>query len=223
MLQESPMSTRILVFAIAAAFAAVAHAGSGPDIDKVNGGITLQAGQAGGHLETVNGSIHLGDNARADDVDTVNGSIELGDSVEVKSLQTVNGAVQVGQRSTVRGSVEAVNGAITIERGANVDSEVSNVNGRITVESAHVGGRISTVQGDVEIGADSRVDGGILVERPSGFSWGRNKNPRIVIGPNAVIGGSLVFKRDVDLYVSKSAKVGSIEGATPNLFDGATP
>lgn len=217
------MQTRILVFAIVAAFAVSAHAGSGRDIDKVNGEIRLDAGETGGDLETVNGSIRLGDNARAEEVDTVNGSIDLGQSVEVKSLQTVNGAVEIGERSTVRGEVEAVNGAISVGRGATVDKDVSNVNGRIEVVSAHVGGRISTVQGDIDIGADSRVDGGILVERPSGLSWSRNRNPRVVIGPNTVIGGKLEFKRDVDLYVSKSAKIGTIEGATPVTFEGSKP
>ena len=34
------------------------------------------------------------------------------------------------------------------------------------------GGDIETVAGDIEIGADSRIDGGLLVEKPSGWSWG---------------------------------------------------
>lgn len=217
------MRIRPLVLALTVAVASIAHAATGPDIDKVNGSIRLEAGQLGGDLQTVNGSIYLADNAKADSVDTVNGEIELSAGTEASSLETVNGSITVGERSQVRESVEAVNGAIKIERGATVNGAVSNVNGRISIESAHVGGGLSTVQGDIEIGAGSRVDGGIVVERPSGLNWGRNRNPRVVVGPDAVVGGKLVFKREVDLYVSKSARVGSIEGATPKSFDGATP
>ena len=47
--------------------------------------------------------------------------------------------------------------------------------------------------------------------------------PRVVIGPRAVIGGSMVFQREVELHVSESAKVGTIEGATPRMFAGDTP
>jgi len=217
------MQIRTLAFALTVTFASLAQAATGPDIDKVNGAIRLETGQLGGDLQTVNGSIHLADNAKADSVSTVNGSIELGSSTEAASLETVNGEITVGDRGQIRKDVEAVNGAITIERGATVGGNISNVNGRIGIASAHVAGSLSTVQGDIEIGAGSRVDGGILVERPSGISWGRNRNPRIVIGPSATVGGTLVFKRDVDLYVSSSAKVGTIEGATAKSFDGATP
>jgi hypothetical protein len=49
------------------------------------------------------------------------------------------------------------------------------------------------------------VDGGILVEKSnSWFSWSNSKPPRVVIGPRAVIGGSMVFQREVELHVSES-------------------
>lgn len=219
------MTMRTLAFALSIALSAgAAFAGStGPDIDKVNGSIRVDEGQLAGDLETVNGSIHLASHAKADSADTVNGSIELGDDAEIDSAETVNGAVSLGQRARIRHDVESVNGAITLERGADVGGKVSNVNGRIRTESARIGGDIETVAGDIEIGADSRIDGGILVEKPSGWSWGKQKNPRVVIGPNAVVRGRLVFRRDVDLYVSTSAKIGAVEGATAKSFSGATP
>ncbi|MCQ4167515.1 hypothetical protein [Tahibacter harae] len=219
------MSMRTLAFAVCIALSATAaQAGStGPDIDKVNGSIRLEEGQLGGDLETVNGSIYLGNHAKADSADTVNGSIELGDDTEARSLETVNGAISLGQRARVSGDIESVNGAITLERGADVKGKLSNVNGRIRTESARVGGDIETVAGDIDIGADSRIDGGILVEKPSGWSWGKQKNPRVVIGPNAVVTGRLVFHRDVDLFISDSAKVGAIEGATARRFSGSSP
>jgi len=219
------MSMRTLALAVCIALSATAaQAGStGPDIDKVNGSIRLDEGQLAGDLETVNGSIHLANHAKVDSADTVNGSIELCYDTEVRALETVNGAISLGQRARVHGDIESVNGAITLERGADVNGKVSNVNGRIRTESAHVGGDIETVAGDIEIGADSRIDGGILVDKPSGWSWGKQKNPRVVIGPNAVVTGRLEFRRDVELFVSESAKVGPIDGATAKRFSGNNP
>lgn len=219
------MNLRTLAIAVCFALSATAvQAGStGPDIDKVNGSIRVDEGQAAGDLETVNGSIRLGNHVRADDAETVNGEIAVGDDVEVSSLSTVNGGIGIGQRSRVRGEVESVNGSITLEKGADVGGKVSNVNGRIATEGARIGGDIETVAGDIEIGRDSRVDGGILVEKPSGWNWGKSKNPRVVIGPNAVVTGRLEFRRDVDLYISDSARTGTIEGATAKRFSGATP
>ncbi len=141
----------------------------------------------------------------------------------VDSVETVNGGIELGQGAHVARTVEAVNGHIALAHGADVAGKASNVNGRISLDAAHVGGGIETVSGDVEIGANSRVEGGLLVEQPHGWSWGKSKNPRIVIGPHAVVEGTLEFRRDVDLYVSDSAKVGTITGATANKFTGDHP
>ena len=195
----------------------------GIDVDKVNGSIHIENGQQAGELSTVNGSIRVESGGSAEKVSTVNGGIELGDNVSVDSVETVNGGIELGQGARVARTVEAVNGHIALAHGADIAGKASNVNGRITLDAAHIGGGIETVSGDVEIGANSRVEGGVLVEKPHGFSWGKSKNPRIVIGPHAVVDGTLDFRRDVDLYVSDTAKVGTITGATANKFTGDHP
>jgi len=211
---------------LAAALSLVLASGAfarGIDVDKVNGSIHIENGQQAGELSTVNGSIRVESGATAEKVSTVNGGIELGDNVTVDSVETVNGGIELGQGARVARTIEAVNGHIQLAQGADVAGKASNVNGRIELDAAHVGGGIETVSGDVEIGASSRVEGGLLVEKPHGFSWGKNKNPRIVIGPHAVVDGTLEFRRDVDLYVSDTAKVGTITGARANTFSGDHP
>ena len=42
-------------------------------------------------------------------------------------------------------------------------------------------------------------------------------------GGHAVVQGKMTFKREVDLYVSDSATIGAIEGATPTKFSGDQP
>jgi hypothetical protein len=68
----------------------------------------------------------------------------------------------------------------------------------------------------------SRVEGGIRVEKPSGFSFNNNE-PVIIIGPGAVVQGELRFERKVTLYVSDKATVGTVIGATPIRFSGESP
>ncbi|MEO7064372.1 MAG: hypothetical protein ABI082_11460 [Dokdonella sp.] len=195
----------------------------GIDVDKVNGSIRIESGQQAGNLSTVNGSIRIADGASAAKVSTVNGGIDLGEHANVDSLDTVNGSLRLGAGAKVATTISAVNGSVTLGKGADVSGHVSNVNGRYTLDAAHIGGGIETVGGDIEIGADSRVEGGIVVNKPHGWSWNQPRKPRIVIGPRAVVIGTLEFRRDVDLLVSDSAKVGTVVGATAQKFSGDQP
>jgi hypothetical protein len=57
------------------------------------------------------------------------------------------------------------------------------------------------------------VRGGIWVEKPHGIHFGRQRIPRIVIGPDATVQGTLRFDREVELFVHPSAKIGPVAGA----------
>lgn len=201
-------------------------AGRAPSIDKVNGGITAEAGQIYGDLSTVNGGITLGRGTHSRDVETVNGGIEAADEVNSGDVSTVNGGIRFGRQARIDGKLETVNGGIFTDRGSLVRGGISTVNGGIGIVGTDVGGRIETVNGDISVGADSHVKGGIKVEKQHGNlgGWfGKPKIPRIVIGPNAVVEGPLVFEREVKLYVHASARIGSVSGATAVRYAGATP
>ena len=220
---------RTLLFTVLLAAAGVAQAHDEQrirDIDKVNGSITAEAGQFYGDLSTVNGGIDLQRGAKVEDVETVNGGIEAGDEVVARSVSTVNGGIRFGQRAQVGGDVETVNGGIFFDRGSNVRRGVSTVNGGIGLVDTDLGGGIETVNGDITVGVGSHVKGGIRVEKPTG-NWGlrmgKPKVPRIVIGPNAVVEGNLVFEREVTLHVHQSARIGNVSGATAQRYSTATP
>lgn len=224
---------RTLLFTVLLATAGIAQAHDHPggdergrSIDKVNGGITAQAGQSYGDLSTVNGGIDLERGAKAEDVETVNGGIEAEDDVSARSVSTVNGGIRFGERARIDGDVETVNGGIFIDRGGNVRSGVATVNGAIGLVDTDLGGGIETVNGDITVGVGSHVKGGIRVEKPNGnwgVRWGKPKVPRIVIGPDAVVDGDLVFERDVTLYVHQSARIGNVSGATAQRYNTPTP
>lgn len=205
-----------------------AEHGQAQDIDKVNSSITAEAGQTYGDLSTVNGSIKIEENARIEDAETVNGSIRAKDDIQAQSLSTVNGSIHVGERARIDGKIETVNGGIFVDRGGKVARGIETVNGAIGIVATELGGDIETVNGDITVGVSSRVKGGIKVEKPNNNSWiglriGKQKIPRVVIGPNAVVEGPLVFEREVKLYVHSSASIGTLRGATAMRFDGPTP
>ena len=195
------------------------------DISKVNGSVQIDAGQHAGDVSSVNGSVRVGDGAVVQEASTVNGSVDLGAQAHASELGTVNGAIRLATGSQVNGKVEAVNGAITLAQGAQVQGHLSNVNGGITLDAAHVAGGLETVSGDITVGAGSHVEGGILVEKPNNgwVHWGNDRKPVIVIGPHAVVQGTLDFRRDVVLKVSDSAQIGTVKGATVERFHGDAP
>jgi hypothetical protein len=190
------------------------------EISKVNGSVTAEAGQTYGDLETVNGSIHIAAGATADEVSTVNGAIEVADKARLQSLETVNGGIKLGTGVQVQGGIETVNGSVFVDRGGVVGKGVSTVNGGIGLVATRLGGDINTVNGDVTVGVSSHVKGGIKVEKnKSMLPIKLGRDPRIIIGPKAVVEGPLVFERPVTLYVHRSAKTGPITGATAKTFD----
>jgi len=160
--------------------------------------------------------------------------ISLGAHARAESLESVGGSITLRRESRVSGHVETGRGEILLEPGSEVAGKLSNNSGTIRIDRARVGGLVSTTDGDIYVGADSRLDGGILVHRRdvAGLSFfdlklgvpiGRSTPPRVVIGPGAKVAGTLRFKRKVELLVSESATIGPVEGATPVLFATAEP
>lgn len=212
------MTPRALSVFVACLLAAPAVAQT--NVEKVNGGITVDAGETMGSLETVNGSIRIGARAVTRSVETVNGGIKVGAHARTGALEAVNGSIRVEEGVQVSGDVETVNGSVFIGRGGRVAGGVETVNGAIGLVDADLTAGIATVNGDVTVGAGSHVRGGIHYEKS--HSWinytpknARKKpNPRVIVGPNAVVEGPLVFERKVDLYIHSTARTGAITGAT---------
>ena len=193
--------------------------GASENISRINGSIEVEPGRQAGDVETVNGSITIGSVARVREVETVNGSVRLEARAEAQAVQTVNGGVTVGEEAVVRDEVSAVNGKVTLQRAARVEGRVENVNGALRLEGATVSAGLGTVNGDVFVGAGSQLDGGIEIEKPSGWSWSKSDRPRVTIESGATVNGTLRFEREVDLYVGAGAVVGPIEGVEPRRHE----
>lgn len=213
----------MVTFLVASVVPALAVANS--DTSKVMGGIDIADGQHTGDVSTVNGGIHIGENATVGHANTVNGGVHLGAHSTAAELVTVNGGIHLDAGARVSGAVHTVNGGVHIDNGGDVTGDLSNVNGGIQIRAAHVGGNIETVNGEVDIGPNAHIDGGLHVQKNSNslFHFGTQSLPRVVIEPGTVIRGPLRFDRKVDLYVSDRATIGPVEGATPIKFSGDHP
>ncbi|GAB3730665.1 hypothetical protein GCM10028862_10190 [Luteimonas pelagia] len=215
--------TRTALALAAALLVAATPAFAQTDVDKVNGSIEAAAGQAYGSLTTVNGSIRIEAGATVQDAETVNGSIRIADDASVGSAETVNGGIRLGENVTVRGDLTTVNGGIFVGGHGRVGDDIETVNGAIGLVRTELAGAIATVNGDITVGVGSHVRGGITVEKPSN-NWlpitiGKQRIPRVVIGPDARVDGPLRFEREVKLYVHTSARIGQVTGATPVAYD----
>ena len=114
---------------------------------------------------------------------------------------------------------EGVAAQVLVKLGA----DLNTVNGKILIYQSKITGRVSTVNGDITVGSGSHIHGGILVDKTSGISWGKQKTPRILIGPNAIVMGELIFKRPVELLVHSTAKIGKVIGANVQTYTDKPP
>jgi predicted acyltransferase (DUF342 family) len=192
----------------------------------INGSLHVSAGKPGGEVSTINGSIRADDNATLSGGHTVNGNISLGQHAAATSLTSVNGGILLAEGATVSATVTTVNGTLALRPGSEVGGRLANVNGTIIIAGATVKGGIATVNGNIDIGANSHIQGGVVVHKPStGFFhwWSDSDKPRVVVGPGAVVEGPLKFERAVRLYVSDTATIGPVTGATAVKFSGEQP
>ncbi len=201
---------------------------SSGSISRVNANIIVAGGEHTGDLSTVNGSIKIGTHAQVGKATTVNGSIRIGAGATATSLTTVNGSIHVAAQAKVMGRIMAVNGSIRLAPKTLVTGQVANVNGAIVLDGAHVGGSLETSEGNITLENTALVDGNLNVKVSHGWfiSWFSSffrKTPRVVIGPGCTVRGTLHFERPVELYISRQAKVGPIEGAKAMYFTGASP
>jgi DUF4097 and DUF4098 domain-containing protein YvlB len=214
----------LAALAMLAALSGCGGSHDGDESHKINGSIDVPAGKPPGAVATVNGSIHIDDDAAITSASTVNGGVKLGDHGTASSLTTVNGSITLGRGAHVSGDVSSVNGALKLGDGADITGALSNVNGEIALTGAHVGGGIKTVNGGMNIGGASRVEGGIVVEKSTGWLIHIfHIVPRIVIGPGATVQGDLRFERTVKLFVSDKATIGTVTGTAPIPFTGDAP
>jgi DUF4097 and DUF4098 domain-containing protein YvlB len=185
----------------------------------INGRIAVGAGAVvEGDLRSVNGRIEIGSDARVRDLNTVNGSLRLADGATATSVIGVNARLDLGERVEVAGDVATVNGAINVGGSSVLHRHVIAVNGDILLRGVRVAGAVRNQLGDLRLLDGTQVEGDVVLEMPdhSGEAW----TSTVVIGVGVQVRGTLRAERPIKLYIHPTAKVASVEGATPQSYQG---
>ena len=225
MIRKFIVTTLALGAALALAWSATpgAVAAHESSTTRVLGSVDVEPGEHTGDVSTVNGGVHIGTDAVVGHAHTVNGGVHMGSRATAAELSTVNGGIKVDDGAHVTGDIHTINGSLHIDRGAEVLGAAGNINGSIHVDGAHVGGSVTTTNGDIDLGPDAHIDGNVVVKEDHGWHNGFNRYPHVVIGPGSVVKGELRFERKVVLYVSDRATIGTVHGAEVLKFSGDHP
>jgi len=133
----------------------------------------------------------------------------------------VNSAVRLGKNVLIGSDIAVANGGLRTAPGTRIHGSVSIVNGDMSLCGTVVSGHLSFVNGTLWLADSSTVQGDITAKQPNGSD--NNPPPVVVIGPHAIVGGSIIFERPGQLYVSDSAVIHGVQGATATKFSGAAP
>lgn len=175
---------------------------NGP-ISSLNAAIAIAAGaQVIGDLTTSSGAISVGDGGIiTGSIRTiVAGAIALDANAKViGNLSTASDAIAIGANAKVTGMIDISGvGALTIGAGAEVVGNSTVAYGAISVDAgAHITGNLATLEGAVNIGADSTIDGSASTTVAGAVNVGAGakvtvqiytvKNDAISLGAGAII------------------------------------
>jgi UDP-3-O-[3-hydroxymyristoyl] glucosamine N-acyltransferase len=161
--------------------------------------------------------VHIGSNAAIDGARTVAGDIEIDDGAATRSLRSVAGDIRIGERVRIDGNVSTVAGDIHIGAGAHVSGRVTSIAGDVDLDGCRIGDRVRITKGSLHTSGATALPGGILVRHAR--STDDDNIPTIDIGSGTDVARIEVEPdTEVDLRISRSARVGKITGATPTYY-----
>lgn len=166
---------------------------------------------------SVAGSVHIGRDAAIHDAKTVAGAIHVDDGASTQSLSSVAGEIHIGERATVQGDVSTVAGDIRIDAGTRVTGSLSSTAGAIELNACRVDGAVRVTKGSIDTRGATLLPGGIVVRHA--HSVGDERPTQIDIGPGTDV-ASIDAEPDteVDLRVSRAARVGKVTGVTATYY-----
>ncbi len=188
---------------------------------RVNRGVHVEADATVQNIRSVNGPIRVEEGAQTGNINSVNGSVRIGDRVAMQSLDSVNGAITVGHDVTIEEDIGSVNGSLTVSSGTRVGGTLKSVNGAIRLTTVHIDGNVESYNGGIALLDGCVVEGDIRVKKRGRVS--RKHLPKIIIGADTQIRGTMIFERPVHLFVHDSATIGEVRGAEAERYSGETP
>jgi DUF4097 and DUF4098 domain-containing protein YvlB len=185
----------------------IVHVGSGKanarisldsDYSSVNKSLTIPEGKTIGDASAVNGRLSVEDNVTAEDVSSVNGRLSVGNNVSLDDLSSVNGKLSAGHGLLANGDVSTVNGKIVLHEKSVVKGNVSSVNGKMEIHGVDIERNIETVNANIELSGNTKVQGDIIYKRRNNNSNYNKRNPLLSIKKGVVIEGDIIIEGPVD-------------------------
>lgn len=165
---------------------------------------------------SVAGNVEVGNSARIGNAKTVSGNIEIGEQSRTGSLSSVAGRIRIGSSSQVGGSIKTVAGDIEIASGCTITGDVGTVAGGITITDSVVKGNVTMNSGQLALN-HSKISNTLRIERTDDDDA---KPAEVNIGASSEVGKVVVEKGGrVHLRIHRTAKVGTITGATAEYYD----
>jgi len=167
---------------------------------------------------TVAGDVRVGRNATIHGARTVAGRIDVGDGATTHSLNATAGEIRIGESVKVDGDVSALAGHIWIGAGTHVTGGVTQTAGSIELNDCRIDGQVRITKGDLRTRGATSLPAGLLV-RHTRVRDDENERPRIDIGAGAEVAFIEVEPdTEIDLRISRDARVGKITGATATAY-----
>jgi UDP-3-O-[3-hydroxymyristoyl] glucosamine N-acyltransferase len=188
-----------------------------------NGSVSIGNGAGVASIDTVNGSTQVGNHTEIASINTVNGNTLVGEDSKVQEMSSVNGSIGMGNRSAVARDIHSTNGQVALGDDAYVQGVIYSVNTSVSLGKRARAGQIVAENADVTLEEGARVERSIEVRKVS-YNWFahvigvKERIPTITIGPNAQVGGDLVFTGKVVLRVHSTAKIGAVKGAEVQTY-----
>lgn len=169
-------------------------------------------------FHSIAGSVHVGRDAVINSAKTIAGEIHVDRGASTRSLRTIAGDIRIGENAKVDGDVTTIAGGIHLAAGTRVSGKVTTIAGTIALHDCRVDGSVRVTKGTIATHGATVLPAGIVVRHPT--SMDDPVVPQIDIGPGADV-ASIHIEPDteVELRVSRAARVGKITGATATYYE----
>jgi len=173
----------------------------------------------GRSYRSIAGSVHVGRDASIDGAKTIAGNIEVENGATTRTLRTVAGDIRIGRDAKIAGHITTIAGNIHIAPGARISGKVSTIAGNIELNGCRIDGPVHLTKGALHTRDAVAISGGIVLKRDRSFG-DDDETPVIDIGPGADVASiEIKPKTEVELRISRQARVGQITGATATYYE----
>lgn len=169
--------------------------------------------QAGIAACAIDRSIVVAEGERHGAIRVIDGSIEIARGGHADSVRMIDGDVRLSEESSVERRVRITDGVLTMLPGASIGGGLIAHHADLDLDGA-------TIRGNVEIFCtggrieNTRIEGELRVRETALWHVECEPIKDLVVGPGTEIDRLSIESSDVEVVVSKQAKIGEVSGVS---------